>query len=190
MTDVIETRRLILRTAQTADIDSIRHYARDPEIARWTLLPRPYRRADAINFINLSKRSTRKKKPREILLAIEYKATDGTIGAIGLHQINYLHRNAEIGCWLGRPFRGRGLMQEAMQALLKHAFTTLKLKRVSAQVFVGNVASMRMVRRCGFTREGCLRANLLQRNRWRTSYIYSILREEFQVDDNRGTRRR
>jgi len=176
----IEAQRVNLRTAGKADTDSIYRYARDREIGRWTLLPRPYRRKHALAFVRASKICARKKKPHEILLGIEHKAMGEIIGGIGLHNINYLHKNAEIGCWIGVPFQRQGLVTEAMQAALKYAFTTLKLKRVYAQVFAGNIASQKLVKRCGFTQEGCLRASFFQHNRWRTSYLYSMLREEFK----------
>lgn len=179
MACLIEARRVNLRTVKKADAESIYHYIRDREIVRWTLIPQPYKRRQAYAFVRVSQRYARRKKPTMILLGIEYRETGEIIGGIGLHRIDYENKNAEIGCWIGKPFRGRGLMTEAMRAAMKYAFTALKLKRITAQVFVGNVASMKMVGRCGFKREGCLRSNFLQRKRWRTSYIYSILREEF-----------
>ncbi|NMC44974.1 MAG: GNAT family N-acetyltransferase [candidate division Zixibacteria bacterium] len=180
MAYLIKAGRVNLRTVRKADAESMYRYLQDGEIGRWTLIPRPYRRKDAQAFIEVAQRQARKKKPNMILLGIEYPETGEIIGGIGLHQINYQHKNAEIGCWIGKPFRGQGLVTEAMKALMQYAFKTMKLKRVSAQVFVGNVASMKMVRRCGFTREGCLRSNFLQRGEWRTSYIYSILSEELK----------
>lgn len=178
---LIKARRVNLRTMRKADAESIRRYIRDREIRRWTLIPQPYTLDHAHAFIKISQGRARKKKPDMILLGIEHKETGEIIGGIGLHRVDYENKNAEIGCWIGKPFRGQGLVTEAMRAVLKYAFTVLKLKRVQAQVFVGNVASMKMVRRCGFTREGCLRSNFLQRGKWRTSYIYSILREEFKA---------
>lgn len=177
----IKAQRVRLRTVGIADVDCIYRYGRHRELPRWTTHPRPYQRQNALGLVKMSQRCARKKTPDMIVLGIEYKATGEIIGAISLHQINYQHKNAEIGCWMGKPFQGQGLTTEAMRAFLKYAFTTLKLKRVAAQVVVGNIASQKLVKRCGFTREGCLRSNFLQRKRWRTSYLYSILREEFKA---------
>jgi [ribosomal protein S5]-alanine N-acetyltransferase len=181
----IEASRVRLRTVGKADADSIYRYGRYRDMPRYTLHPRPYQRENALELVKMSQRSARTKKPNMIVLGIEYKATGEIVGAISLHQIDYRHRNAEIGCWMGKPYQGRGLVTEAMQAYLQYAFTALKVKRVAALVDIDNIASQRLVKRCGFTREGCLRSNFLQRKRWRTSYLYSILREEFRADDKR-----
>lgn len=64
---------------------------------------------------------------------------------------------AELGYCLRSPWWGRGYMGEALTALIDHAFGTLKLRRLEADVDPGNAASLRILERMGFTREGLLR---------------------------------
>lgn len=143
------------------------------------MIPYPYKIEDAYAFVRLSRNAAKWKKLPCILLGIELKEEDAIVGGIGINRINRRMKSAEIGCWIGKPYRGQGLMTEAMVAVLRYAFSTLGLKRVYAHVFVENKASRKLVERCGFTREGCLRASHLHRRRWRTTYLYSILREEY-----------
>ncbi len=62
-----------------------------------------------------------------------------------------LHTEAELGYWLAEPLWGRGLMSEAVQAVLAHGRDDLHLKRVWADYYEGNEASKNVIRRAGFS---------------------------------------
>ena len=76
--------------------------------------------------------------------------------ALLFHHDEGSHR-AEVGYVLGREFWGQGYMQEALQGLVSHAFGTLGLRRLEAEVNPANVASTKLLQRVGFRREGLLR---------------------------------
>jgi RimJ/RimL family protein N-acetyltransferase len=180
MAYLIKSKRVNLRTLRESDADSITRYAGDRSVSAGTFVPHPYKTDDALAFIRFTRKLARRKQQTSIGLGIEYNETGEIIGGIGIHRINYAMRNAEVGYWIGKPYRGTGLMVEAMQAMLRFAFGDLKLKRVYAQVFVENIASQKLVEKCGFTLEGRLRSTHWHHKRWRTCYMYSILREEFR----------
>lgn len=79
------------------------------------------------------------------------------VGTALLFRADENSRRAEIGYVLAREYWGRGLMREALQALLEWAFGTLELHRVEAEVNPANEASWRLLERLGFQREGLLR---------------------------------
>ncbi len=87
-----------------------------------------------------------------LLLAIE---VDGmAAGGIGIHPLQDVYRKtAEIGYWLSEPCWGRGIATEAVRALVPIAFERFDIIRLQAGVFSGNTASMRVLEKCGFTRE-------------------------------------
>ena len=79
-------------------------------------------------------------------------------GCIGLSPRDDVNRqSAEIGFWLGEAYWGRGIMTEAVGAVTRYAFHTRGFVRVFAEVFEWNPASMRVLEKNGFTREGILR---------------------------------
>ncbi|HVP06414.1 MAG TPA: GNAT family N-acetyltransferase [Candidatus Acidoferrum sp.] len=177
---LIKSKNLNLRTLRESDAKSLAKYAKDRAVSRGTFIPHPFKLSDATTIIRRSRNLARRKEQKTIVLGIEYKQTGEIIGGVGLHQINYRMKNTEVGCWIGKPFRGTGLMVEAMYAVLRYAFNELKLKRVHAHIYVENIASQKMVEKCGFVREARVRCGHLHHKRWKNSYLYSILREDLR----------
>src|SRR5262249_12404089 len=89
---------------------------------------------------------------------------------VGVFNFNDIIRGAFQNAFLGyafAPHAGKGLMSEGLQLALRYAFSTLKLHRLEANIQPGNIASVALVRRCGFVREGFSRAYLKVAGRWR-----------------------
>jgi [ribosomal protein S5]-alanine N-acetyltransferase len=77
------------------------------------------------------------------------------VGAINLTQIfRKAFQNAYLGYSLGVNFTGKGYMMEAVKLILKHSFNNLKLHRIEANVQPHNLASIKVLKRCGFSKEG------------------------------------
>ena len=114
------------------------------------------------------------------LLAV--RREDGAIvGAFNLSQIFHGNfRNAYLGYWVGAPFAGRGYMTEAMALLLRHAFRTLRLHRVEANVQPGNGRSAELLRRTGFRKEGFSPRYLKVGGRWRDHDRWAITVEDLR----------
>lgn len=107
------------------------------------------------------------------------KASDKAIGTCLLFRLEEGSRRAELGYALGRAHWGRGLMQEALLALLDRAFGPMALRRVEAEVDVRNPASARLLQRLGFSREGLLRQRWVTKGVARDVEIYGLLRDEW-----------
>jgi ribosomal-protein-alanine N-acetyltransferase len=115
----------------------------------------------------------------EVLFAV--RRDDGAIvGTFVLSQIFYgPFCNAYLGYWATEAYAGKGYMTEAMAEVLRHAFRTLKLHRVEANVQPGNTASIALLERSGFRREGFSPRYLKVGGRWRDHERWAITVEDW-----------
>jgi ribosomal-protein-alanine N-acetyltransferase len=111
------------------------------------------------------------------------RRTDGAIlGSIGLSQIyRGFFQSAYLGYQIGAEFAGQGYMTEAVDLILRYAFVDLKLHRLEANIQPGNVASIALVRRAGFVKEGFSRRYLKICGRWRDHERWAILVEDWRA---------
>jgi ribosomal-protein-alanine N-acetyltransferase len=82
-----------------------------------------------------------------------------------------------LGYWTGLPYVRRGYMTAAVRALLPFAFGTLKLHRIEAACIPGNVASIRLLERARFVREGYAREYLCINGIWQDHLLYARLND-------------
>ena len=99
---------------------------------------------------------------------------------VGVVNINNVVRGALCSGYLGyyafNGMTGQGLMTEALQATVEHAFTKLGLHRLEANIQPENVASIRLARRCGFAKEGFSPAYLYIDGEWRDHERWAIVK--------------
>lgn len=111
------------------------------------------------------------------------RVEDGrVVGSINLSQVargNF--QSAYLGYYTGEPYVGRGYMTEAMRLLLRHAFEGLKLHRVEANIQPGNLASIALVKRAGFRKEGYSRRYLKICGRWRDHERWAVIAEDWKA---------
>jgi [ribosomal protein S5]-alanine N-acetyltransferase len=115
------------------------------------------------------------------------RVDNGTIvGAINLSQIfRGGFQNAYLGYYIGAAYSGRGYMTEAIELALKYAFDELRLHRLEANIQPGNVASIALVKRAGFVREGYSRRYLKICGRWRDHERWAIIAEDWRARGKR-----
>ena len=177
----LRTERLALRPWSEADIDALAAACQDPETQRYVPLPSPYTRADAETFIRQTAPNGRA-AGTDIVFGVFETATGRPVAAVGLHRIKDLGAAyggvAEIGYFTAPEARGRGLMTEAARALCRWGFEELGLARIEWVAIAGNEPSWRVVEKLGFTREGTLRASLVQHGERKDGWVGSLLRAE------------
>ncbi|MFI5913000.1 GNAT family N-acetyltransferase [Dactylosporangium sp. NPDC051541] len=86
-----------------------------------------------------------------------------------------------IGIALLAPYRGRGIGAVAQRLLTEYLFDTTPVERVEAYTDVENVAEQRALEKAGFTREGLIRSAQFREGRWRSLYLYSLIRDELKA---------
>ena len=126
----------------------------------------------------ISSHQERFDRGEEAVFAIVLKASGALIGAIGL-VLKLKQENAELGYWIGKPFWGQGYCTEAGRAVLRYAFTELRLHRVHAHHFSNNPASGRVMQKLGMRHEGCLRQHVKKWDAFFDVEAYGILGSEF-----------
>ena len=107
------------------------------------------------------------------------RETGKAIGTCLLFRYEEKSARAELGWVMGREHWGRGLMREALAALIDFAFGTLGLRRLEAEVNPRNEASLALAQRLGFTREGLLREKWLDKDAPVSVYAHGLLRREW-----------
>ena len=110
------------------------------------------------------------------------RASDGAfVGWCGLVRWNPSYRSASLGYCLNDAAWGQGYATEAAHALLQWAFGTLDLNRVQAETDTRNLASAGVLEKLGFLREGTLREDCVVNGDVSDSWVYGLLRREWQA---------
>ena len=149
-----------LRPYRSGDASALCAVADDFEVARWMVrrFPHPYTLRDAEEWIAIAMAA-----PRGQILAIE---VDGTIAggiAVEPHEAERMGA-ALFGYWLGRAYWGGGIGSEAARMLSDFALQSGGLRRLEATVFAPNIASVKVLEKCGFELEGRSREMYLDRS--------------------------
>ena len=106
---------------------------------------------------------------------------DAIVGAVNVSQIfRGGFQSAYLGYYVGERYAGQGYMTEALRLLLRYAFLKLKLHRLEANIQPKNVASIALVRRAGFVREGYSRRYLKICGRWRDHERWALIAEDWK----------
>ena len=133
---------------------------------------------DEKTFADYLKRS--ESEENECLLICEIKS-EKIVGAINLSQIfRGIFQNSYLGYYIGAEFAGKGLMTEAIDLILRFAFKDLKLHRIEANVQPHNLASIAVLRKNNFTKEGFSRKYLKIGGKWRDHERWAIIAEEWR----------
>jgi len=103
------------------------------------------------------------------------------VGSINLSQIyRGGFQSAYVDYHVGAPFARQGFMTEALQLVLRYAFDRMKLHRVEANIQPKNVASIALVKRAGFSKEGYSPRYLKICGRWRDHERWAIIAEDWR----------
>jgi len=104
------------------------------------------------------------------------KADDALVGGLTLANIRRgVAQAGSLGYWIGEPFARRGLMTGALQGLVPFAFGSLRLHRLEAACIPSNAASIRLLEKMGFTREGYAREYLCINGLWQDHLLFARL---------------
>ena len=155
-TQTIETQRLILRRFTVEDAPAMyKNWASDPEVTRYLTWP-THGSADISRAV-LSDWIPRYADGAYFNWAIVWKATGRAIGNISVVTLIEDICAAELGYCLSRAYWGRGIMPEALKAVIDYLFNSVQLNRIAACHDVNNPKSGRVMEKAGMKREGILR---------------------------------
>jgi RimJ/RimL family protein N-acetyltransferase len=146
---------LVLRPKRAEDVEAITEACQDPEIPRWTLVPSPYTRADAVAYIETSARDAETGRAAN-LVAVD--ARDGRLlGSFSVMELDREPGFGEIGYWVAAGARGRGVATRAVRMLADWARDDLGLTRIEILPHRDNAPSRRVAEKAGFHDTGELK---------------------------------
>ena len=162
----------VVRDWSPADKSSLVRFANNRNV--WRNLthrfPHPYNEVDADSWLS---RLARKTPATNWAIEIDGLAAGG-IGADPGEGV--YAKSARFGYWLGEPYWGRGIMTAAVRGTVEYLFEQFDFVRLEAPVFEWNPPSMRILEKCGFTREGVLRQSIEKDGQIIDAVLYARLR--------------
>lgn len=176
----ITTQRLVLREFTTDDCAAVQRYANDEAVVRF--MPwGPNSEAETEAFLERAI-GCQTETPRVVYeVAVTQRDTGELIGGCGLRLTRREEGEGEIGYVLRRDCWGQGFMAEAVQGMCAFVFDALALHRLTAITDPQNIASARVLEKCGFQLEGCLRDHMVVKGERRSSLVYGLLAPEWQA---------
>ncbi|NRA12298.1 MAG: GNAT family N-acetyltransferase [Crocinitomicaceae bacterium] len=109
------------------------------------------------------------------------KESEKIIGWCGYHTWYLDHARAEIGYGItDKEFREKGLMSEALNAIIAYGFKDMKLNRIEAMAAEYNIASIKSLEKFKFVREGVLKGHYWENEQYEDSTIFGLLKDNYQ----------
>lgn len=173
----IESSRTRLRIVEASDLPALLRVNGDDEVTRYLPYATWLSQADAQAWYERIVKA--QGSGTALQFAVIEKASDQVIGTCLLFRYDEGSQRAELGYVLGRQYWGTGLMLDALQALLGHAFHVMHLRRVEAEVNPANTASVHLLERLGFTREGLQRQRWVDKGQAYDVAVFGLLRDEY-----------
>ena len=175
----LETGRLVLRRLRLSDAESLFAILSDQKVARFYDDEAFTEIAQAREQIEAWDRGF--DEWRAIRWGIVPRGTDAVIGTCGYYGFHRWHGRGSLGYELARPYWRQGMMTEALAAIIGFGFREVGLNRIQATVMPENEASIKLLEKLAFQREGLLR----QYENWGEKgyvdlVIFSLLRHEWE----------
>jgi RimJ/RimL family protein N-acetyltransferase len=183
-TPSLQTARLRLRPFTSEDADDLYAQHSSAHVLRYWDAPPWSETARAERFITACRQMA--EDGTGARLAMERLSDGAFLGWCSLTRWNPDYRSASMGYCLGDAAWGHGYATEAARAVLGWAFDTLDLNRVQAETDTRNLASARVLEKLGFVREGTLRQDCVVNGDVSDSWVYGLLRREWQPSVDPG----
>ncbi|OEF98064.1 hypothetical protein BHF71_03325 [Vulcanibacillus modesticaldus] len=180
MAAILKGKRVRLDTVALDKIELVNQWFNDPYITKnLNVGVAPFPLESSKSFAERSQRPSEKVRNFSIN-ALDLPKEEEYIGHIGLHDINWLNRTAELGIVIGkREHLNKGYGTDAIKTLLRFAFLEMNLNRVMLTHFEFNELGHHAYLKAGFKEEGRLRKHIFRNGRYWNMIVMGILREEF-----------
>lgn len=173
----IDTVRFTVRLITEADVADLLAMNGDPEVTRY--LPYATWQTVADGEAWFGRMRTLHEAGDALQYVIVDKASGRCIGSCLLFRFVEGSGRAELGYALARAHWGKGVMHEALTALIGEAFATYGLRRLEAEVNPLNLPSGALLGRLRFTREGLLRQRWVVRGQANDVHLHGLLRDDW-----------
>lgn len=174
---IIVRKTFTLRPWHPDDAPGLVRHANNPRIAANLRdgFPYPYTLQDAKKWLSMVGENR-----EDVILAVEIAGE--ACGGIGLHGLKDVYRyNGEIGYWLSEKHWGKGIMTEAVAAMVEHAFTKTPWLRLFACIFENNPNSMKVLEKNGFKPEAIHRKAVMKEGVLMDEHLYALLKDQWRA---------
>lgn len=179
-TQTIETSRLILRRAIREDAEPMfRNWASDPEVTKFLTWPAHSNIAVSEMVIGSWLQEYEKESYYQWMIVL--KELDEPIGSISVVRQNDRVEEAEIGYCIGSQWWHKGIMTEALSAVIEYLFTEVGMNRVAARHDPNNPHSGGVMRKCGMKYEGTHRASDRNNQGICDAAQYAMTRSDWEI---------
>ena len=180
----LHTTRLLLRAIADSDRDGLLRLHTNPRVMRYWDSPVWTDSSRAVSFLSATREMS--DTGTGVRLAVE-RLTDSTfLGWCQISRINRSFRSAALGYCFDEAVWGHGYATESVSALVAWALNELDLNRIQAEVDTRNGPSARVLEKVGFVREGTLREDCIVNGEVSDSWVYGLLRREWDASATLG----
>lgn len=173
----LKTSRLVLRQIISTDVDAIFEIFSHPDVVQFGGTPLLTSPNDAAYYIQRSKDGY---DLRQLLRwGVTLQGEDKVLGTCSFHHFGPHLHSVETGYNLHRAHWGKGIIHEAMSAVIAYGFSKLGCHRIEAVIDTENVRSRSLIAKLGFTFEGTLRQRYPNKGRFEDENYYSLLKPEW-----------
>jgi ribosomal-protein-alanine N-acetyltransferase len=177
-TKVIQTERLMLREFTMDDAEAMyQNWAKDAEVTKF-LRWQPHANLDVTREL-LRQWVSSYEDPSYYSWLIVLKDENVPIGSIGIFDVSEMDESAEIGYCMGKNWWGKGLMTEALKAVIQFGFEEVGFNRLEAFYNINNPASGRVMQKAGVKLEGIAKQKYSTNLGFYDCNMYSILKQEY-----------
>ena len=177
---IIKSKRLYLRHLVIEDAEHIFNYAKNINVSKFVTWDSHVTIKDSIKFVKSILKIYKIFPISNLGIVINENFNETVIGTIGLLQKQRMSLNTyELGFAINENYWGKGYAYEAAISLLKHCFDNYIIQRVEATCMIENIKSYKLMEKIGMKREGILRKYVFKNNYYYDSYMYSILKHEW-----------
>jgi RimJ/RimL family protein N-acetyltransferase len=174
---VLQTARLELRAIAAGDIDALFAIHSDPQTMRYGSRG-PYTSAEELQS-HFEKTELAAVDRPQLRWCLARREDGKAIGTCSLYDIDAGNLRADVGYILSRDAWGQGLMREALTAALDYSFEVMNLRRIEADIDPRNAASIAVLKKLGFQREGLLKERWLVEGEVCDSLMMGLLRSSW-----------
>ncbi|WP_456274728.1 GNAT family N-acetyltransferase [Bacillus sp. AK031] len=174
----LNNERIYLREFIESDWVGVYKYASQNIVSKFQVWE-PNSTEDSKEFVNQILIDKSKSPRTRYVYAIILKETDEMIGAGEINVRDFFNKSGDIAYIINPNYWGKGLATDVAKILIRFGFEDLNLHRIFAYCNPENLGSLKVLEKAGLTQEGRLRENLLMKDGWRDSFIYSILESEW-----------